>query len=54
VAEVVGSGARERWERLGITQRREIISTLMQIRIMQTTRGRRTFDPESIEIEWRS
>jgi site-specific DNA recombinase len=54
VTEVAGSEARERWERLPITARREVISTLMTIRIMPSTRGRRTFDPESVAIEWRS
>ncbi|HYO36517.1 MAG TPA: recombinase family protein [Geodermatophilus sp.] len=54
VAQVAGSEVRERWERLPITAKREIISTLMTVRIMPSTRGRRTFDPDSVAIEWKS
>ena len=54
VTEVAGSEARERWEQLPITAKREIISTLMTVRIMPSTRGRRTFDPDSVRIEWKS
>jgi hypothetical protein len=54
VTEVAGSEARERWEQLPITAKREVISTLMTIRIMPTTPGRRTFDPDSVAIEWKS
>ncbi|SFU07189.1 Site-specific DNA recombinase [Geodermatophilus amargosae] len=54
VSEVASSEARDRWEKLPITAKREVISTLMMIRIMPSTRGRRTFDPDSVTIEWRS
>ncbi len=54
VTEVAGSEARERWEKLPIPAKREVISTLMTVRIMPSTRGRRTFDPESVQVEWRS
>lgn len=54
VAATAGAEARKRWAALSLPQRREIISTLMQIRIMPTVRGARNFRPESIEIEWRS
>jgi site-specific DNA recombinase len=53
VAATAGVDARERWAKLSLPQRREIISTLMKVRIMPTTRGARTFDPEAIQIEWR-
>jgi hypothetical protein len=54
VAEVAGSEARNRWAKLGLPQRREIIATLMVVRILPTVRGSRTFRPESVEIVWRS
>jgi site-specific DNA recombinase len=54
VAEVGGSEARTRWAKLGLPQRREIISTLMAVRILPTVRGSRAFRPESVEIVWRS
>ena len=53
VAEVAGSDVRERWARLGLPQRREIVSTLMEVRILPTVRGARTFRAESVEIAWR-
>ncbi len=53
VAEVAGSQARDRWVKLTLPQRREIVSTLMTVRIMPTIRGSQVFRPESIEIEWR-
>ncbi len=54
VTEVAGSEACERWEQLPITANREVISTLMTIRIVPTTPDRRTFDPDSLAIEWKS
>lgn len=54
VADTAGPDAAERWARLSMPQKREIIDTLMTVRIMPTGRGRRTFDPESISIEWRT
>ena len=38
VTKVAGSDARERWKRLPISARREVISTLMTVRIMLSTR----------------
>src|SRR5829696_1415877 len=54
VAATAGVDARLRWSPLSMPQRREIISTLIRIRIMPTTRGERTFDPWAIQITWRS
>lgn len=43
----------EQWESLPLVKRREVIRTLMSIKIMPVkTRGRRTFDPETVSIEW--
>ncbi len=53
VADVAGVEARQRWARLSLPQRREIISTLMSIRIMPTVKGSRTFRRESVEIVWK-
>ena len=54
VAATAGIDARARWAKLSLPQRREIISTLMVVRIMPTVRGARTFRPESVQIEWRT
>ena len=43
----------ERWPSLPLTVRREIIDALMVIRIMPAGRGRRTFDPRTVAIEWK-
>jgi site-specific DNA recombinase len=54
VAAIAGPNARERWATLTLTQRREVISTLMTVRIMPTVRGSRDFRPEAIEVVWRT
>ena len=43
----------ERWPSLPMTVRREIIDALMRIKIMPAGRGRRTFDPSTVAIEWK-
>jgi site-specific DNA recombinase len=53
VADAAGPEAAERWAELSLPQRREIIDTLMTVRILPTQRGARQFDPERIEIVWR-
>ena len=54
VTEVAGPGARAWWESAETTlaQKREIISSLATVRIMPATRGSRTFQPESIKVDW--
>lgn len=51
--DAVGVHAAAVWEGLEVAQRREIIRALADIRIMRTGRGRRTFDPASVELTWR-
>ncbi|WP_216870548.1 recombinase family protein [Modestobacter excelsi] len=53
IAEMAGPGAEDRWEGLLLPQRREIISTLMTVRINPAVRGARKFDEESIAVDWR-
>jgi site-specific DNA recombinase len=54
VADTAGPDAAERWARLSLPPKREIIRTLMTVRIMPTKRGARSFDPEHIEISWKT
>jgi site-specific DNA recombinase len=54
VANTAGPDAAERWARLSLPPKREIIRTLMTVRIMPTKRGARSFDPERIEISWKT
>jgi hypothetical protein len=42
------------WETLSLTRQRAIVDLLTNVRIMRTTQGARTFDPESVEITWRT
>jgi site-specific DNA recombinase len=55
---VVAAAARpdiaELWQTLPLSTQREIIDTLMEIRIMKTGKGRRRFDPSSIAIDWKT
>lgn len=41
------------WDALDMDRRRAIVSLLMDVTIMRTRQGGRTFDPESVRIEWR-
>ena len=45
---------RERWEAAPIAARRAVIRTLAEIKVHRVSvRGRKTFEPERIEIRWR-
>jgi site-specific DNA recombinase len=50
VADTAGPDARARWMKLSLPQKREIISTLVTVRILPTVRGARYFRPESVEV----
>ncbi|MDQ3762218.1 MAG: recombinase family protein [Actinomycetota bacterium] len=41
------------WEQLSVPQRREVVRTLLLVRILPTGRGTQRFDPERIQIVWR-
>ncbi|QDF17135.1 integrase [Gordonia phage William] len=52
VAQMAGDGARERWERLDLHSRRELIRALVDIRIHQVGIGRRGLIGEGVEFTW--
>lgn len=52
--DAAGPRAAEAWDALTIEQRREVIDTLCSVRILPMGRGRRTFDPASVEVTWRT
>ena len=45
---------RAAWDALPLGRRRAIVDLLMTIRVLRARQGARTFDPESIAIEWRT
>lgn len=45
---------RKVWKKLLITQKREVIRTLMDIRLLKTRRGERVLNPETIVVQWRT
>lgn len=45
--------ARVAWEKLDVDQRRRLIDTLMTVTLLPAPRGRKTFDPTTVRIEWR-
>ena len=55
LAEIMASGdVRAAWEAMGVSQRRQVVGLLFaRIVLEPVARGARTFDPESIRIEWR-
>lgn len=44
---------RATWELLGTDRQRAVIDTLMTVRLMSPGRGARTFNPETVTIDWR-
>ncbi len=53
LADVTGPDAEKRWQALTLPQKREVISLLMRVRILPARRGARTFDPETVAVDWR-
>ena len=49
-AELLGAGAEETWMRLTLDAKRKVIGELAEIRIHRARRGRRPFDPDTVEI----
>ncbi len=52
--ETAGPDAEQRWERLSLEQRREVVQLLCEVQVDPAGRGRRTFDPRAIRITWRT
>ena len=50
---LAGVDARARWEALTMPQRRQVIRTLCTVRIFKARPGARTFDPDTVKIEWK-
>jgi len=43
----------QRWPALTLEQKREVIRTLLEIRILRGHSGRKRFDPETVQVSWR-
>ena len=55
VAELAGSDAREKWEALPAKDRRTVVQSLLDVKILKARKGNtRRFDPEDIEVTWRA
>jgi site-specific DNA recombinase len=54
VESLVGPHPKDEWETLTVEQQREVVGTLLSVKILPWGRGRRIFDPESVEITWRT
>jgi site-specific DNA recombinase len=55
VAKLAGPDARATWEMFTVTDRRSVVRSLLDIKILKVTVGStRRFDPLDIAIEWRS
>ena len=54
LAPLVGAtDVRAAWGGLDLAQRRQVIDTLMTITLLPPERGRNTFDPETVQIDWK-
>ena len=55
VAELAGPDAREKWEALSVKDRRTVVQSLLDVKILKARKGNtRRFDPEDIEVTWRT
>ena len=54
LAIVATEDVRATWQRLSVAQRRNIIAALMTPVLHSVGRGKRYFDPETVEIRWRA
>lgn len=45
--------AKEAWNGLDIDQRRRLVDTLMSVTLLPAPRGRKVFDPASVQIDWK-
>jgi site-specific DNA recombinase len=45
---------RKRWDSLPLTRQRAVMDLLMSVRVMRAAQGARIFDPETIEIVWKT
>ena len=54
VASMMGAGARQRWEALDVRDRRDLVRSIVDVRIWRIGSGRRSYpDGEGIELIWR-
>lgn len=44
----------ESWQEMGMADRRRLVSLLMEVRVYPPGVGTRTFDPETVRIDWKS
>jgi site-specific DNA recombinase len=51
---VAGPSAADRWQQLKIEQRREVIDLLCTVRILRGTPGARSFDPTTVDVQWKT
>jgi len=51
---LAGPDAAQAWEEATLEQRRAVVRELVEVRVLPTRKGARYFDPESVEISWKS
>ena len=55
VAPLLGSGdIRAAWNSLDLSRQRAVIDALMTVHLLSPGRGRRSFQPETVRIEWQA
>jgi DNA invertase Pin-like site-specific DNA recombinase len=52
--DIVGGDAAAVWEALDVDRRRAAVSALMTVTLRPPGRGRRTFDPTTVAVEWQA
>ncbi len=53
LVDVAGPDVEARWAGLSLPQKREVIRTLMDVRLLPQGPGTRTFRPECVVIAWK-
>jgi DNA invertase Pin-like site-specific DNA recombinase len=53
VGSLLGTGdVRTGWDELTVEQRRNVVRSLLTVTILPAGRGRRSFDPDTVRVEW--
>jgi site-specific DNA recombinase len=50
---VTGADTRKAWNALDVDRQRVVVDTLLAVRLLPPGRGKRSFDPDSVDIAWR-
>lgn len=51
---LTGTDVQKSWDALGVPRQRLVVDTLVEVRLLPPGRGRRVFDPTTVDVTWRT